>query len=232
MPYFTKPTAEELIGMKAEDLKAKLDSAATKEDLNTISEAQKQNATTLAEIQESLKALTPQPKLDSPPPDDPNDDTIKVLADPRKFIADHTKDLNDMTVKTRVDLMEMRARNVYGPVFEEHGKELLESVAKNFTLEQRARDNFWDYAIRTFIGDKAIRGEIKSGFPSLLGPSSVAPRSSDNSDRPEDAFSPEMSSWLKDRKVPLDKALKIRNLMERDGEPITHLNYFGSGKAN
>lgn len=230
MPW-KNPTAEELIGMKPEELKAKLDGAASKADLEAITAAQTETKSTLQSIKDSLAALTT-PKIETqvdPNADDPA--AVRLLADPDKFVDGKLKTVADASQETAAMVQEMRARQAYGPAFAQFGADLV-NYAKNFTAAQRAQSNFWDFAVRTVIGDKAVKGEIKGSYPSLLGPSSVAPRSTDGEGSPEQELGPEMSAWFKSRGVPLDKALKIRNLMHRDGEPISHANYFGPGKAN
>ena len=233
MAWPTTPKAEDLLGMSKEDLKTKLDSAATKDDLKAIADAQGKTDGTLAAIQESLKALTTPKPPEKPPEGNDDDPTVRVLTDPDKYIADRTKDIRDTSLKTQAQIQEMRARQDpnFSGVFAKYGKELTEAAAR-FPISSQAQDNFWAYHIRAFLGDKVVKGELRNeNFPSLLGESSVGPRR-DGTPDPDHGLNPEVAAFLRARNVPSDKAARINQLMHVDGEPISHANYFGKAKAN
>jgi hypothetical protein len=236
MAWPKTPTPEELIGMKPEELKSKLDGAASKEDVKAATDSVAEVKGTLAQIQESLKALTT-PKLPEKVADATGDDdpTVRVLTDPAKFLADGTKDLRDGQAKVQAQVQEMRARQDpnLSAMFAKYGKELTEAAAK-FPLAMQAQDNFWEWHTSTFLGVKVKKGEIRGdNFPALLGLSSVGPRADGSSGDQSFGFTPDMAFFLKERGVPLDRAARIRQLMHVDGEHLTHKNYgfFEKGKG-
>ena len=100
--------AEKIIGMKPEELKAKLDSAVTKDDLKLVGDQVASFTSGLNELKESLKALTTPPPVDVV--EDPTDPTTQVLLDPKKFVNDQTKGLQEQQLQTQAQLQEMRAR--------------------------------------------------------------------------------------------------------------------------
>lgn len=224
-------SAEEILGMKPEDLKAKLDSAVTKEDLTATQTKIEEQAGALAKIQEMLaKLTTPTPEPDPVVVADSEDPTTQMLTDPQGFISRSTKGIAETASQARADILEMRARNAYARAFAKYGKELMEG-AKSFSLAQRAQDGFWDFHIRTFMGDKYIKGETGSGsYPSLLGSSTISSTHMEDPDDPNKGFNPEVASFLKERGVPLEKAAKIKLLMADQGEPISLASY--KEKAN
>lgn len=230
MAWNNAPKAKDIIGMEADELKQKLDGAATKDDLKAITDAQSATSGTLAAIQASLaKLTTPAPVV--PEPINNDDDAVRVLTDPRGLISDATKDVRSQAMETQAQLAEMRARNTYSAAFSQYGEDLMKTAMK-YPAEQRAKPNFWDFHIRTVLGDKVVSGDIRAGnFPNLLGPSSGAPGAAAEKDANE-GFAPEMASFFKNRGVPLDKARKIYDLTVRDGEPINHANYFGKSANN
>src|SRR5262249_9613022 len=129
----------------------------------------------LAELKESLKALT------TPPPPDPVADptadeiTTSLLLDPKKFVSEETKGLQAAQIQTQAQLQEMRARQnpKFSGVFSKYGDELV-AAAEKMPLAQRAQPGFWDWHTRTFIGDKMITGKIDQGsYPSLIGSSTI-----------------------------------------------------------
>jgi hypothetical protein len=172
-------SAEEILGMKPEELKAKLDSAVTKDDLTAATKKIEEQASTLSSIQEALQALAPKPKEPEPDPDavaDQNDPTTQMLSDPQGFVRRQTAGVATEAMQARADILEMRARQNYAGAFAKYGKELEEGAAR-FPLQQRAQPGFWDYHIRAFVGDRAIKGEsiASPGYPSLMGSSSMGP---------------------------------------------------------
>lgn len=221
---------EKIIGMKPDELKIKLESAVTKDDLKNAVAPIEEFKGQLAAITDSLKKLTTPKEPEVTPDPDADNPVVKMLTDPAAFVASVTKPEREAGLRTQAQLGEMRARSTYSGVFNQYNDDLLKNAAK-FSLEQQAQPGFWDWQIRLLLGDKAINGKIEPNkFPSLLTSSNVGPRG--DSAEPGSTLSPEMAAWLKGRGVPLEKAEKIRNLMIRDGEPITHANYFGSAKAN
>jgi hypothetical protein len=229
MSWPNKPTAEELIGMKAEDLKTRLDSAATKEDITSIkTEIEQSFSNSLNTLREELRAARSEPITNVNP--DTSDPTTQVLVDPTGFVADQTKDLRKMSMETQAQVMEMRARQgSYANVFQQYGDDLVKK-AYSFPVEQRAMSGFWDTFIRTFLGDQVVKGELKSQYPSLIGSGSVGPNPSGQSPDPNGNFSSDIAGYLKDRHIPMDKAAKLQRLFN-DGEPITLANYGGGGNA-
>jgi hypothetical protein len=233
MAWNTPPKAEDILGMSKEDLKTKLESAASKDDVRAATDGVTEVKSTLASIQESLKALTTPKPPEKPPEGNDDDPTVRVLTDPAKFIADSTKDIRDSSLKTQAQIQEMRARQDPGfsGVFAKYGKELTEAATK-FPISSQAQDNFWAYHIRAFLGDKMVKGELRDGnFPSLLGQTSTAVRADGTTDDPDHGLNPEVAAFLRARNVPSEKAARINQLMHVDGEPITHANYFGKSKV-
>jgi hypothetical protein len=215
-------SAEEILGMKPEDLKSKLDSAATKEDLKAATDAVDGLKGSLAEIQGALAKLTkgPDPVPDPAVLADQNDPTTQVLTDPAGFVARATAGTQKTALEAQAGLMEIRARQENPGVFQKFGAQLLESASK-FPAEQRGTAGFWPWMIRTFVGDKYMKGELEGGsYPSLMGGSSFAPNASGDVTDPNKGFDPEVAARLKERGIPLDKAAAINKLMAVDGEPI------------
>lgn len=221
-------TAEEILGMKPEDLKSKLDSAASKDDVKTAVEAASaETKSQLQQIQDSLKALTTPKTPETPVTED--DASVRVLTDPTKFVNDATKDLRAGNERVQAQVQEMRAKADprFSNVFNKYGKELGEAAHK-FATNYQAQDNFWEFLIPKFLGDKLVAGEIREGnFPSLMGASSVGVRSDGSSSDPNLGFTSDVADFYRQRNIPLEKAAKIQKLMAVDGEPITHANYFG-----
>ena len=230
MALFQGPVdPEKLIGMKPEELKAKLDSSVTKDDLKAVSDQFGQMTSSLAELKQSLEALrTPPP---APEPElDPTDPTTAVLTDPKGFIRNETKGLQDAQIQTQAQLQEMRARQNprLSGVFRQYGDELLASASK-MPLQTRAQDGFWEWHTRTFIGDKVVTGKIDQGsYPSLIGSSTIGVEPSGSEKDPNSGFDPQVAQWFKDRNVPIEKAAKIRQIMEKNGDTITLANYKAS----
>jgi hypothetical protein len=136
--------------------------------------------------------------------------------------------MRNASLKTQAQIQEMRARQDprFATVFSKWGKELAEAATK-FPVNSQAQDNFWDFHIRAFLGDKIVKGEIREGnFPSLMGTSSVSPRADGSTTDPDHGMNPEVAAFLRTRGVPTEKAARINQLMHVDGEPITHANYF------
>jgi hypothetical protein len=214
---FQKP--EDVIGMKPEELKAKLDAGASKDDLKALSDAQEKLGGTLKEIQDALKTLTtkpPEPITES----DPEDPTAAVLTDPAAFINRTTAPLRNATIANQAAVAELRARQEHGRFFEKHGADFLKWMDDNkISLDQRGRPGFFDYAMKTFIGDNVMSGKFQAeSYPSLLGTSSISPNPNDPAD-PNQGLDPEMAQFYKQRKIPLDRAKKLMDLMDK-GEHI------------
>jgi len=221
-------TAKEILGMEADELKTKLDSAASKDDLKTINTAVEESKSTLAAIQAQLAKLT----APEPPPPDPNikldadDPTTQILTDPAGYISRQTAGTQQVAAQARADVLEMRARSKYPGVFAKYGEDLM-TRAQNFSLAQRAQEGFWDFHIRSYTGEKVLSGEVDSGsYPSLVGSGSFAPNISGEPNDPNKGFAPEMASFFKERGVPLEKAAAIQKLMN-GGEQIDLKNYKG-----
>ena len=212
-------SAEEILGMKPEDLRSKLDSSATKDDLTAISTKQEEFGTTLSAIQASLAALTRKPETPDPTIEaDLNDPTTQMLTDPQGYIIRQTQNLANATAATRADLNEMRARSAYPGAFAKYNDELTAGSNK-FSLDQRASPSFWDFHIRTFMGDKYIKGETGGSYPSLVGGSSFAPQNSGDPMDPNKGIDPEVAGWLKERGIPIDKAAILKKNFD-NGEPV------------
>jgi hypothetical protein len=219
---------EKIIGMKPEELKSKLDSAVTKDDLKAVTEQVTQFNTGLTELRESLKALTT-PRDPDPVVEDPTDPTTAVLTDPKGFIRNETRGLQEQQIQTQAQLQEMRARQnpKLAGVFSKYGDEMV-AMAEKMPLAQRAQPGFWEWHARTFVGDKMITGKIDQGsYPSLIGSSTVSPNTDGSTADPNKGFDPQVAEWFKNRHVPLDKASKIQQIMGRDGDPISLANYKG-----
>lgn len=214
-------TADEILGMSKEDLRSKLDSSATKDDLTAISTKQEEFGTSLAAIQASLARLTSPPAPD-PDPNinaDLNDPTTQMLTDPTGFVNRATQNISAQAASARADILEMRARQTYPAAFNKYNDELT-TGANKFSLEQRANPSFWDFHIRTFMGDKYIKGETQGSYPSLVGSSSFAPNAQGHSDDPNKGFDPQVAAFLKERGVPIDKAAILKQAFD-NGEPVS-----------
>lgn len=218
---------EQLIGMKPEELKAKLEGSVSKTDLTAALEEQSKGfASGLAEMKAMIAGLTTRPPDDAPPPD-PTDPTTKVLLNPEQFVNDQTKGIREQQMRTNAALEEMRARQdpTLSGAFSKFGKELSD-MANQFPVEQRAQASFWPGFVRTFVGNKVLSGKIdRDSYPSLIGSSSVGTDLPGEQGDPNRGFDPVVADWLKGRSIPLLKAERIRNIMQRDGEPISLANY-------
>jgi hypothetical protein len=220
-------TAKEILGMEPDELKAKLDSAVTKDDMSKTTSTLEEQGNALSEIRAMLNKLTapPDPEPDPILEADANDPTTQILADPTGFVGRQTAGLAATAAETRADVLEMRARSKYPQVFAKWGDQLMES-AKRFSAAQRSQEGFWDFHIRTFSGDKLLKGEIESGsYPSLVGSSSFAPNTGTGDSDPNKGFSPDQVAFFKEHNVPLDRAAKIKNLVIDNGEHINLKDY-------
>src|SRR5208282_3197326 len=217
--------AEKIIGMKPEELKAKLDSAVTKDDLKLVGDQVASFTSGLNELKESLKALTTPPPVDVV--EDPTDPTTQVLLDPKKFVNDQTKGLQEQQLQTQAQLQEMRARQnpALAGVFQKYGTEMV-ALAEKMSVAQRAQPGFWEWHARTFVGDKVVTGKLdRESYPSLIGSSTVSPNLDGKIDDPNKGFEAPVADWLRDRHVPLEKAARIHEIMGKNGDPITLANY-------
>ena len=224
MAWPNKATAEEVIGMSADDLKKQLESAASKADVTAVGEQVKQFSDSINELRDSLRTLASKPITEAVT--DPPDPTTQVLVDPAGFVRQETADVRKMQLETQAQVMEMRARQ--GPlanVFTQYGDDMLKR-AYAFPVEHRAQGNFWDTFVRTFLGDKLVAGDIKSQYPSLIGNSTVGVNPTGDRRDPGSDFSPAVKDYLNERHIPLDKAAKIQKLFDM-GEPLTIANYKG-----
>lgn len=228
MAWNKQLTAEEILGMKPEDLKAKLDSAASKDDVTAAKTAVEEVKGTLEAIKASLAALTTpkEPVLENN--NDDSDPAVKMLSDPKKFVADETKAIKDSQLRTDVSLNEMRARQnpSLAPAFREYGKEIM-AMAEKISLEQRAHPGFWEWHIRTVIGDKMIKGELKQGYPSLLGTGSGPRGEGGDADDPNFGFDPDMAQFFKNRGKNLKDMAFLRDRMTKDGDTLTESAWKG-----
>jgi hypothetical protein len=220
---------EKIIGMKPEELKARLDSAVTKDDLKAVGDQVSQFSSGLEAIRASLEALrTPAPVVEP----DPTDPTTAVLTDPKGFVKNETKGLQDAQINTQVQLQEMRARQnpKLKGAFEKYGDELMAAAAK-MPAATRSQDGFWEWHCRTFVGDKVLSGKLdRDSYPSLIGSSTISPNSDGKETDPNAGFDPQVAQWLRDRHpdVPLVRYSKIDQIMRKNGDPISIANY----KAN
>jgi hypothetical protein len=221
-------SAEEILGMKPEDLRSKLDSSATKDDLTAISTKQEEFGNDLSSIKTMLSKLTTPPEIPNPTLEaDLNDPTTQMLTDPSGYINRQTQGIQAQAASARADILEMRARSAYPGAFAKYNDELM-AGANRFSLDQRAQPSFWDFHIRTFMGDKYIKGETNGSYPSLMGSSSFAPNSSGNENDPNKGLDPQVASFLKDRGVPLDKAAMVKQAQD-NGEPVDINTYRKAG---
>lgn len=222
-------TAEEILGMKPDELKTKLDGSASKDDVTKLNTAIETQASTLSEIQKALQKLTAPPPAEPDPQvtADANDPTTQILTDPHGFINRQTASIQATALQTQAQLNELQARDKYGAVFQKYGQDL-SAKAQNFSIAQRAQPGFWDFHIRSIVGEKVLNGDIDAGtYPSLMGSSSVSPNMGNEPNDPNKGFSSDMATFFKERGVPLEKAARIKDLMHRDGEPINLENYRG-----
>jgi hypothetical protein len=225
-------TAEEILGMKPEDLKNKLDTAASKDDLKALTDGQTALQGTLAALQASLNKLTtPEPVIDPTVIADQNDPTTQMLTDPSGFINRQTAGTQQIALEAKANVLEMRARQKNPGIFQKYGDQIMES-ANRFPLAQRSQEGFWDFHLRTYLGDKLMKGELEAGsYPSLMGGSSFAPNTSGTESDPNRGFDPQVAAYLKERNIPLDKAAAITEVMVKNGDPIDIQRYSEAKKA-
>ena len=215
-------SAKDILGMEAEELKTKLDSAASKDDVKAATDAVEGLKGTIGELQAALaKLTTPTPQPDPNIQADVNDPTTQILTDPAAYIGRQTAGMGQVALKTAADVNEMRARQKYAGAFQQYGAELMKDLDKA-PLAMRAGEGFWDFRIQLVVGEKALKGELESGYPSLLGNSGFAPDSTGNVKDPNRGFTADQAAFLKG-KVPLEKAEGIRKMLEA-GESITAEN--------
>lgn len=225
------PSAEEIIGMKPEDLKAKLDGAATKDDLTAI---KTEVTSSLADLKKTLEGLTAKPAGSEGGEGGDNgggdggepDATVALISDPTKFVGKQLEPLQKAQMETQAQLGEMRARQnpALAGAFTQFGTELIESANK-LPLAMRAQPGFWDWHIRAILGDKMVKGEIREGkFPSLIGSSSVVPNVTGSTKDANHGFSAQQVQWFNEHKIPLESARAITNMYD-DGEPINQSGY-------
>lgn len=224
--------AEDILGMTTDEFKAKLDASPSKQDLEALKTENGEIKSQLTLVLEALKAS----KTPAPEPvrvEDPEDPLVSNLTDPEAFLNKRMAPVTAQLAETQAQMMEMRARQSqqFAGVFAQYGDELVQLAAK-MPAATRATPNFWEWHIRTVLGDKFVKGELKtSSYPTLIGSSSVGvdPTGGKIND-PNKGFNPEVANFLKDRNVPLDKAAKLQQLMS-DGEPITLEKYKGAASA-
>jgi hypothetical protein len=206
-------SAEEILGMKKEDLQSKLDSAATKDDLKSISDQQEAIGGTLNELKAALANLSkpaPEPVI----PADPIDPVTQVLSDPTGFVRAATQGDRQAILQVQADLNETRARQNFPQAFMKYGAELMAS-AQAMSLEGRARQGFWENHITMFAGSKALKGEsFEGGYPSLLGGSGYAASPNGEVKDETKGFTTDQVSWFKDHKVPIEKAAAYKWLAD------------------
>lgn len=219
MAFGKQLTAEEILGMKPEDFRAKMDGAVTKDDLTAATAKIEEQGNTLAEIKASLAKLTT--PVAQPDPNfvaDLEDPTTQMLTDPAGYVARQTLGLQNTALETKAQLLEMRARSKYAGAFQKYDKELTDGAAR-FSIAQRAQDSFWDFHVATLTGQKVLAGEFQGGsYPSLMGNGSYGANVSEPID-PNSGFDPQVSAFLKERGVPLEKAALIKKAMD-NGEPV------------
>lgn len=222
------PKSEDLLGMSKEELKTKLDSAVNKEDLDAVKNEINQSFTSAVDsLKAELAKINTKPPEPPPPDPDLDDPTTAVLTDPNGYIDRRTAPLHQNQLRMDAQMQEMRARQDprYSRLFAKYGAELV-AGAEKMPMSGRATPNFWDWHIRTFLGDKLVKGDLQGeSYPSLIGTSSIGPEGGGDGEDPNGGLDPEVAAYLKNRGVPLDKASKINKLMKVDGEPITLQNY-------
>lgn len=228
MAWNKQLTAEEILGMKPEDFKTKLEGAVSKDDLTTALKPVEEMRGTLETIKASLAALTTPKEPPAADPDADADPAVKMLSDPKKFVADETKGIKDSQLRTEVSLNEMRARQnpSLAPAFREYGKEIM-AMAEKISLEQRAHPGFWEWHIRTVIGDKMIKGELKQGYPSLLGTGGGPRGENGDADDPNFGFDSEMAQFFKNRGKNLKDMAFLRDRMAKDGDTLNETAWKG-----
>src|ERR1700739_4173560 len=187
MAWPSKPDPKEIIGMSPDELKAKLDAGVTKDDLtNALEEISAKQASGLNELKQALAKLTTPPPAAEEPLPDPTDDTTRMLTDPTGFVKKEMKPAMDAAAETQAQVQEMRARQDprFTELFRQYGTEMVK-LGAGFPAAQRANPGFWGWHVRTYLGDKMLKEEIKpSSYPSLIGSSSVAPATDGNDKDP------------------------------------------------
>ena len=220
----SKVDPKDMIGMEPEELKQRLDSSASKSDLDGIKQ---QFSSGLEELKASLASLSASIPKPVPVVEDPNDATTKLLLDPKGTIREETKTLRDAQIQTQAQLEEIKARQnpTLVKAFNQFGKEISE-MANKVPLEQRAQPGFWEWMTSTIVGKKMLNGQIdRDSYPSLIGSSTVGSDPSAPEKDPNFGFDPEVASWLKNRNIPLAKAARIDQIMRKNGDPISMANY-------
>jgi hypothetical protein len=220
-------SAKEILGMEPDELKAKLESAVTKDDLSKTTSTLEQQGNALSEIRAMLDKLTapPPPEPDPNLEADANDPTTQILSDPTGFVGRQTAGIAATAAQARADVLEMRARQTYSGAFAKYGEAIMEA-ANRFPVAARAQDGFWNSHIRMILGDKFVKGEIEPGsYPSLVGSSSFAPNTGASDADPNQGFSPDQVAFFKERGVPLERAAKIKKLVIDNGEHINLRDY-------
>lgn len=221
------PKSEDLLGMTKEELKAKLESSVSKEDLDAVkNEIGQQFTSAVDTLRAELAKLNTRPPDPVPDPD-PEDPTTAVLTDPNGYIDRRTAPLMKAQLQSQAQIQEMRARQDprFSRIFAKYGPELVK-YAENMDLKGRGTPGFWEWHIKTFLGDKYVKGDLQGeSYPSLIGTSSVGPDDGGDAGDPNKGMDPKVAAWLKERGVPLDKASKINQMMNTDGDPISLQNY-------
>jgi hypothetical protein len=225
MAIFNK--AEDLLGMSTAEFQEKLGKTVSKEDLEALKGELGQQFTSAVD---SLKAELA--KINTRPPEpvvepDPEDPTTAVLTDPGAFIDKRTQPIVNAQLQSQAQIQEMRARQDprFARIFAKYGPELVK-LAETMDLRGRGNTNFWEWHIKTFLGDKFVKGDLQGEqYPSLIGTSSVGPEAGGELEDVNGGMNPKVASWLKERGVDMKKASKINELMNRDGEPISLANY-------
>src|SRR6516162_5186236 len=117
-------SAKDILGMEAEELKTKLDSAASKDDVKAATDAVEGLKGTIGELQAALaKLTTPTPQPDPNIQADVNDPTTQILTDPAAYIGRQTAGMGQVALKAAADVNEMRARQKYAGAFQQYGAE-------------------------------------------------------------------------------------------------------------
>lgn len=220
--WMQKPTAKELIGMEPDELKQKLEAGATKDDLKAATDGITELKSTLAALTDSIKSLKGNPEPIAPEPSGSGDDSLDLLSDPKKFVGQQLKPIEDAQQETRAQVQEMRARQnpKFAALFAQYGNELVEK-AKAFPAAMRARDDFWTHHLRAVLGDKMLSGEIREGnFPSLIGSSTIGTNVGGSTNEPYSGMDKPVAEFLREKGVPSERAQRILSLMNQ-GEPIS-----------
>jgi hypothetical protein len=146
---FGKVDPVEVIGMSADELKGKLDSAASKDDLKAVTDGQTALQNTLTSLQQSIESLKSKPKDDSGSEGD-----LDFLADPDKVLNSRLKPLTDQTYANTIMLQHDAARKAHPRDFDRWGTEIVKKMGE-LSADQQSDPRVWKAMVLMVRGEHA-----------------------------------------------------------------------------